>query len=106
MTCGTGTRDDHPTNIKGSKGPYRFVKTLDTANAKAAPTTRSSGSALADRPGPAANTTTPMNASTTPADVVRDGLSASSGQARRTVKGGASLNAAADIVPEAVPAQE
>ncbi len=59
MTCGTVSSDDHPINIKGSRGPYRFVKTLDTANAKAAPTTNSSGSASADRPGPAANTTTP-----------------------------------------------
>jgi hypothetical protein len=67
-----------------------LVKTLDTANAKAAPTTSSSGSAFADRPGPAASTTTPANASATPADVVRDGLSASSGQANRTVKGVAS----------------
>ncbi len=54
MTCGTVSSDDHPINIKGSKGPQRFVKTLDTANAKAAPTTSSSGSAFADGPGPAA----------------------------------------------------
>ena len=48
------------------------------------------GSAFAGRLGSAANTATPANASTTPADVVRDGLSASSGQANRTVKGVAS----------------
>ncbi len=90
MTCGTVNNDDHPINIRGSKGPWRFVRTLDTANAKAAPTTSSNGSAFADRLGPAASTTTPTNASATPADVVRDGLSASRGQANRTVKGVAS----------------
>ncbi|MBM7487936.1 hypothetical protein ACVWWI_006516 [Bradyrhizobium sp. USDA 3686] len=79
--------DEHPISINGSKGPWRFVKTLDTAHAKAAPTTISSGSALADTPGPAASTTTPTNASATPADVVRDGLSARSGRANKTVKG-------------------
>src|SRR5258708_3200228 len=44
---------------------------LDTANAKAAPTTSSSGSAFADRPGSAANTTTPPNASRPPPDTGR-----------------------------------
>ena len=60
------------------------------ANAKAAPTTSSSGSAFAARSGPTANTTTPLNATTTPVDVASDGLSASSGQASRMVKGVAS----------------
>ena len=90
MTCGTVKSDDHPVNIKGSKGPWRLIRTLATANAKAAPTTSRIGKVFADRPGPAANTTTPPKASNTPADVISDGLSASSGQAKRTVKGVAS----------------
>src|SRR5271168_62657 len=53
-------------NVRGANGPTRLVRTLPTANASAAHATSSAAVTCVEPRAPAAATTTPANASTTP----------------------------------------